>query len=69
MDETCSANGVLAPLVGVIGSIQAIEAIKQLTGVGKTLDGRLLLMDALQMEWRTLRLMSDPACPICSSPG
>ncbi|MCU7891454.1 MAG: molybdopterin-synthase adenylyltransferase MoeB [Candidatus Thiodiazotropha sp. (ex Ustalcina ferruginea)] len=69
MDETCSANGVLAPLVGVIGSIQAIEAIKQLTGVGKTLKGRLLLMDALQMEWRTLRLMSDPACPICSSPG
>ncbi|MCU7929335.1 MAG: molybdopterin-synthase adenylyltransferase MoeB [Candidatus Thiodiazotropha sp. (ex Codakia rugifera)] len=68
MDETCSANGVLAPLVGVIGSIQAIEAIKQLTGVGKTLEGRLLLMDALQMEWRTLRLMSDPACPICSSP-
>ncbi|MCU7803016.1 MAG: molybdopterin-synthase adenylyltransferase MoeB [Candidatus Thiodiazotropha sp. (ex Lucinoma borealis)] len=69
MDETCSANGVLAPLVGVIGSIQAIEAIKQLTGIGKTLDGRLLLMDALQMEWRTLRLMSDPACPICSNPG
>ncbi|MCU7881527.1 MAG: molybdopterin-synthase adenylyltransferase MoeB [Candidatus Thiodiazotropha sp. (ex Lucinoma aequizonata)] len=69
MDETCSANGVLAPLVGVIGSIQAIEAIKQLTGAGKTLSGRLLLMDALQMEWRTLRLISDPVCPICSSPG
>ncbi|MBT2968461.1 MAG: molybdopterin-synthase adenylyltransferase MoeB [gamma proteobacterium symbiont of Ctena orbiculata] len=67
MDETCSANGVLAPLVGVIGSLQAIEAIKQLTGAGKTLRGRLLLLDALEMEWRSLRLAPDPACPVCGS--
>ncbi|MCU7920873.1 MAG: molybdopterin-synthase adenylyltransferase MoeB [Candidatus Thiodiazotropha sp. (ex Dulcina madagascariensis)] len=65
IDETCSANGVLAPLVGIIGSIQAVEAIKQLTGAGKSLQGRLLLLDALQMEWRTLRLTADPACPVC----
>jgi adenylyltransferase/sulfurtransferase len=69
MDETCSANGVLAPLVGVIGSLQAIEAIKQLTGVGNTLHNRLLLLDALEMEWRTLRLTADPACPVCGVTG
>ena len=66
LDETCSANGVLAPLVGIIGSIQALEAIKVLTGAGEPLIGRLLLLDALQMEWRTLRLKADPACPVCA---
>ncbi len=66
LDETCSANGVLAPLVGVVGSIQAIEAIKLLTGAGEPLVGRLLLFDALQMEWRTIRLKPDPNCPVCS---
>ncbi|MCU7828967.1 MAG: molybdopterin-synthase adenylyltransferase MoeB [Candidatus Thiodiazotropha sp. (ex Myrtea sp. 'scaly one' KF741663)] len=66
IDETCSANGVLAPLVGVIGSIQAIEAIKVLTGAGTPLIGKLLLFDALQMEWRTIGLRPDPACPVCS---
>ncbi len=65
MDETCSANGVLAPLVGIIGCIQATEAIKLLTGAGRCLDGRVLLLDALQMEWRTLKLKPDPACPVC----
>jgi adenylyltransferase/sulfurtransferase len=69
MDESCSANGVLAPLVGVIGSLQAVEAIKQLTGAGTTLGGRLLLLDALEMEWRTLRLSADPACPVCGTAG
>ena len=65
LDETCSANGVLAPLVGVIGSIQAIETIKLLTGAGEPLVDRLLLFDALQMEWRSLKLKADPACPVC----
>jgi len=65
LDESCSANGVLAPLVGVIGSLQAIEAIKVLSGAGALLDGRLMLFDALQMEWRTLILKPDPACPVC----
>ncbi len=64
-DETCSENGVLAPLVGIIGSVQATEAIKVLTGAGETLNGRLLVLDALQMEWRTLKLKADPDCPVC----
>jgi adenylyltransferase/sulfurtransferase len=67
LDETCSANGVLAPLVGVIGSLQAIEAIKLLTGAGEPLIDRLLLFDALQMEWRSLKLKADPACPVCGA--
>ncbi len=66
LDETCSANGVLAPVVGVIGSIQAVEAIKLITGSGEPLVGRLLLFDALQMEWRSIKLKPDPACPVCA---
>lgn len=65
VEETCSANGVLAPVVGIIGSIQATEAIKLLAGLGEPMTGRLLLLDAATMEWRSLRLSSDPACPIC----
>lgn len=69
-DDTCTANGILAPVVGIIGSIQATEAIKILSGVGTPLYGRLLLLDALTMEWRSLRLRPDPACPVCSAaPG
>jgi adenylyltransferase/sulfurtransferase len=66
-DETCSANGILAPVVGIIGSIQATEAIKVLAGLGEPLFGRLLLLDALAMEWRSLRLPADPHCPICAA--
>jgi adenylyltransferase/sulfurtransferase len=65
-DETCSLNGVLAPLVGIVGSVQATEAIKILTGLGTPLFGRLLLLDAARMEWREVRLPADPACPVCS---
>jgi molybdopterin/thiamine biosynthesis adenylyltransferase len=64
----CSTMGVFAPLVGIIGSIQATEAIKVLAGLGEPLFGRLLLLDAAAMEWRSLRLMADPACPICHGP-
>jgi molybdopterin/thiamine biosynthesis adenylyltransferase len=67
IDGSCSENGVLAPLVGVIGSIQACEAIKLLTGAGTALTGRLLLLDVLQMEWRTLKLKADPNCPVCGA--
>jgi molybdopterin/thiamine biosynthesis adenylyltransferase len=63
--ETCAQTGVLAPVVGVIGSIQAVEAIKVLTGSGETLNGRLLLLDALRMEWRTMKVRRNPACPVC----
>ena len=65
LDTSCSTNGVLAPVVGIIGSIQATEALKVLTGVGEVLSGRLLLLDALTMEWRTLKLKKDPGCPVC----
>lgn len=65
--ESCTQTGVLAPVVGVIGSIQALEVIKLLSGVGQPLDGRLLLWDALDMHWRCLRLKRDPACPICAT--
>lgn len=64
-DETCAATGVLSPLVGIIGSIQATEAIKILAGIGEPLFGRLLLLDAALMQWRGLRLPADPQCPIC----
>ena len=67
--ETCAQTGVLAPVVGVIGGIQAVEAIKVLTGLGETLDGRLLLLDAARMEWRTLKARRDPACPACGNPA
>ena len=69
MDETCSQNGVLAPLVGIIGSMQAIEAIKVLTGAGTPLSGRLMLLDALHMEWQTVKLKADPKCPVCRDRG
>lgn len=61
----CTENGVLAPLVGIIGSIQATEAIKVLTGIGKSLESKLLLLDVLHMECRTLKLKQDPGCPVC----
>ncbi|MBI3778523.1 MAG: ThiF family adenylyltransferase, partial [Gammaproteobacteria bacterium] len=63
--ETCSETGVLAPVAGIIGSIQATETLKVLTGVGQTLNGRLLILDAQTMEWREIRLHKDPACPVC----
>lgn len=64
--ERCSETGVLAPLPGIIGSIQATEALKQLAAIGEPLQGKLLLMDALTMEWRTLRYRRDPSCPVCN---
>jgi adenylyltransferase/sulfurtransferase len=65
LEETCAERGVLGPVVGIIGSIQALEAIKLLTGMGETLTGRLLVLDGLHMEWRELRLRKDPECPVC----
>jgi molybdopterin-synthase adenylyltransferase len=63
---TCSEAGLLAPMVGVIGSFQAVEVIKVLLGLSDTLCGKLLLFDAHTMQWRTLTLPKDPACPVCS---
>ncbi len=61
----CSENGVIAPLVGVIGTCQALETIKVITGVGDTLTGLVLYFDGKRMEWRRLRLPKDPSCPVC----
>ena len=64
-DLRCATNGVFAPLVGIIGTTQAAEALKLLMGIGESLQGRLLLLDALSMEWRAIRLSKDPACVVC----
>jgi len=63
----CAENGVFAPLVGIIGATQAAEAMKLIMGVGESLQGRLLLLDALAMEWRTIKLNKDPACKVCGA--
>lgn len=63
--ETCSQTGVVAPLLGIIGSVQALETIKVLTGIGEPLTGRLLVLDGLRMEWRNLRFKRAPDCPVC----
>ncbi|MHB9116718.1 MAG: HesA/MoeB/ThiF family protein [Burkholderiales bacterium] len=65
-DERCATLGVFAPLVGIIGAMQAAEALKVLLGIGQALQGRLLLLDGLAMEWRSIRLKKDPSCPVCS---
>jgi len=67
LEETrCATMGVFAPLVGIIGATQAGEALKILAGVGETLAGRLLMLDALAMRWREVRVPRDPDCPVCS---
>ena len=62
----CAVMGVFAPLTGIVGCIQAAEALKLLTGAGKTLAGQLLLIDALTMEIRTIRLKKDAGCAVCA---
>src|SRR5688572_28827455 len=66
-DVRCAVMGVFAPLTGIVGSMQAAEALKLLTGAGETLTGKLLLLDALTMQVRTIRLKKDPACPVCGA--
>jgi adenylyltransferase/sulfurtransferase len=56
---------VFAPLTGVIGAMQAMEAIKLLAGVGESLDGRLLIFDAKAADWRSVRVKRDPGCRVC----
>lgn len=65
--ETCAQTGILAPVVGIIGSLQAAEAVKILLNLGETLQGRLLQFDARTFTWRNSALKSDPSCPTCSS--
>jgi molybdopterin/thiamine biosynthesis adenylyltransferase len=65
-DVACRAMGVFAPLVGIIGSMQAAEALKLVAGIGRSLAGRLQMLDARTMEWTELRVERDPACPVCA---
>lgn len=67
-EETrCSTMGVFAPLVGIIGSMQAAEALKLLSGAGESIAGRLLMLDGRSMEWNDIRLPRNTSCPVCGS--
>jgi len=66
-DQTCSGNGVLSPLVGIIGSLQALEALKVILAIGETLAGRLIIFDGYTHEWRSLTLKQDTDCTVCGS--
>ncbi|MEI7466060.1 MAG: HesA/MoeB/ThiF family protein [Burkholderiales bacterium] len=66
-EARCATMGVFAPLVGIIGSVQAAEAVKLLAGVGSSLAGRLHMLDARRMEWTEMRLVCNPSCPVCAS--
>ena len=72
-DVACSTMGVFAPLVGIVGSVQAAEALKLLVGCGRTLAGRLLMLDARSMSWDSITLGRQADCPVCgarrASPG
>lgn len=63
----CATMGVFAPLVGIVGATQAAEALKLVIGCGESLAGRLLLLDGLAMEWRSIAVPRDPACPVCAT--
>ncbi|HEX4859335.1 MAG TPA: HesA/MoeB/ThiF family protein [Usitatibacteraceae bacterium] len=65
-EERCAIMGVFAPLVGIIGTVQAAEALRLLGGIGQTLVGRLLMLDARTMTWQEVRFGADPACAVCS---
>jgi adenylyltransferase/sulfurtransferase len=66
VEETrCAVMGVFAPVVGMIGTTQAAEVLKLAAGIGESLNGRLLLLDVLAMEWRSMRLRKDPGCTVC----
>jgi len=65
IQQSCAESGVLSPLLGMMGSIQAIETLKLLANTGTSLNGRLLLVDAQSMQIREITLKQDPACPVC----
>lgn len=65
-DELCSTMGVFAPVTGIVGTVQAAEALKLAAGAGTSLVGRLLMLDALSMQWHSVRVPRDPDCPVCA---
>jgi molybdopterin/thiamine biosynthesis adenylyltransferase len=66
-NTNCSDNGILAPVVGILGSMQALETIKLICNIGETLQHRLLIFDALSLQWHTMKLHKDPGCLVCGS--
>ena len=66
-EVACATMGVFAPLVGIIGAMQAAEALKLLAGVGSSLAGRLQMLDARRMEWTEIRLARQASCPVCAT--
>ena len=66
-DAACSTMGVFAPLVGIVGAMQAAEAMKLVLAIGTSLAGRLLLLDGLNMEWTSIRIARNPVCPVCAA--
>jgi molybdopterin/thiamine biosynthesis adenylyltransferase len=65
--QSCSENGVMGPVVGMLGCMQANEVVKLLTGAGTSLIGRVLMLDALNMDWQYIRLKRDPGCSVCGA--
>ena len=65
--DTCAQAGILGPVVGMIGCVQAIETIKLICGIGESLAGRLVLFDGLAMEWNDIQLRKNPECPVCGT--
>jgi len=63
--QNCATNGVIAPITGIVGSTQALEAMKLIMNIGEALTGRLLLLDGLTMEWNTMKLRKNANCPTC----
>jgi molybdopterin-synthase adenylyltransferase len=68
-EVACATMGVFAPLVGIIGTVQAAEALKLLAGIGKPLAGRLLMLDAREMRWDEVSIARQPGCPVCGAPS
>lgn len=66
-DVQCAVMGVFAPLTGIVGTLQAAEAIKLIAGIGESLAGRLLMIDALAAEFRDIRIARDPGCAVCAA--
>jgi adenylyltransferase/sulfurtransferase len=64
-EERCAVMGVFAPLVGIVGAMQAAEAIRLVTGIGKPLVGELMMLEAMTMQWRSVRYSRDPDCRVC----
>jgi len=66
-NENCTENGILAPVAGVMGTLQALQALKVVLNLGDQLIGQLMIMDALNLDFRTVKISKDKHCPICQT--